>query len=353
MYLVFLSFILSSSSFASSWSQDNNPYKLGSDFKAKLSILPENGQFKDQRLGWPGSHWANYVGGIAHRWSAGNPQNFSYKRLSLAELKKLEPHEINELSPAEKFDIFNGNYNYPTVKNVFSRVSPNENQWHGICHGYAPAALNHPEPASVTLVNPDGISVHFYSSDVAGLMSFYYAHVASSTVTLIGNRCNYNENSRIPRRSQAACEDLNAGAFHMLLGNKLGLKGVGFIADIDRYLEVWNHIAVSYKTAYRDESAPAATSAAGTIKRVQVETIVTYAAAIAPKFEPVLNTEAAEYAQNTYEYFIDLDKNGDIIGGDWISSNRPDFVWTQKKASFLKEWSSLDQIYSPATTLQD
>jgi hypothetical protein len=339
---------ISASAFSASWSSLNNPFKMGADFKSELLQLPNTGTLVDQRLGWPGNHWASYIGGVAHRWSAGNPQNFSYKLLSLSELQKLEPHELNELSPAEKFDIYNGNYNYPTVKNVFSRVSPFESEWHGICHGYAPAALNHPEPASVTLVNPDGLSVHFYSSDVSGLMSFYYANVAQTTATLVGSRCRYYAGSKIPRRSQESCNDMNAGAFHLILANKLGLGGVGFIADIDRYFEVWNHVAVNYQSTILGETVPDVSSASGTVKRVQIASIVTYAAAIAPKFDPVLNTEAAEYAQNTYEYYVDLNSLGQIIGGDWISEGRPDFVWTQRKALFNKEWESLNQIYSPA-----
>lgn len=353
MLLILSLIFVSSFAFSASWNHANSPFNIGSPLKIQFEELPLEGRLKDHRLGWPGNHWANYVGGIAHRWSAANPQNFTYKLLSLSDLKKLEPHEIRELSPAEKFDIFNGNYKYPTVKKVLSRVSPYESEWHGICHGYAPAALNHPEPASVTLVNPDGIPVHFYSSDVAALMSFYYAKVISTPVSLVGSRCNYSADARIRKRYESTCDDINPGSFHLILANKLGVDGVGFIADIDRYAEVWNHIAVDYQTYYRGESAPVVTSAPGTFKRMQVETIVTYAAAIAPKFEPVLNTEAAEYAQNTYEYYLDLDESGQVIGGDWISDARPDFVWTQKKASFTKDWALLNEVYRPAVSMLD
>jgi hypothetical protein len=336
---------------ASEWSSSNNPNKIVSNLNTAFHELPESGVLKDQRLGWPGSHWASYIGGIAHRWSAGNPQDFIYKLLSLAELRSLELHELAELSPAEKYDISNGDYSYPTVKKIFKQYSPRESEWHGICHGYAPAALNHPEPASVTVVNPDGLSIYFYSSDVAGLLSYYYANVATTPVTLIGNRCNYGANSRIPRRHQSNCDDLNAGAFHLVLTNKIGIEGIGFIADIDRYFEVWNHIAINFESRIVNDSPPTKDSAKGTARRVQIESIVTYAAAIAPKFDPVLNTEAAEYAQNTYQYFLDLDQKGNVIGGDWISDKRPDFVWSQNKAEFKNEWSPLNDIYRPASSI--
>lgn len=323
--------------FASGWDANNSPYKLDAKFHAKFRDLPKQGALKDQRMGWPGSHWANYVGGIANRWSAANPQNFKYKMYTRKELEQLGENELDELSPAEKYDIYKGDYNYSTVKKVYQSVSPTENRWHGICHGYAPAALNHPEPGTSYLTNPDGIKVYFYSSDVAALMSYYYAKVFTNSASLIGTRCNYNPENVPPARLDA-CNDLNAGAFHIVVANKLGEQGVGFVSDIDRYFEVWNHVAVGYQT----------TVLGGTNKRIHVKTIVSYAGEIAPKFDPVLNTENAVFFDHTYEYFLELNSDGVIIGGDWISELRPDFVWTQKKADFKGEWTSLNQIYHPA-----
>lgn len=344
-----LSFILfSGSAFASAWNASNNPYVLDRKFKSSLASLPLEGKLSDHRLGWPGNHWASNIGGISHRWSAGTPQNFSYKFLGRAELKKLERSQINELSPAEKFDIFRGDYSYPTVRSIWAQNSPDENPWHGICHGYAPAAVNYPEPARVILTNPDGIEVEFYSSDVAGLLSHYYARVAKSAVTLIGNRCNYADGSAIPRRSEAACSDLNAGAFFIVLANQIGIKGQTFIADIDPFAEVWNHVPVSYTIRLLEELPPVATSAPGTFKRIKVESTVVYAAAIAPKFDPVIGTSMAEYANEYYEFIIELDKAENVIGGEWISKRHPDFAWTQKKAIFKGYWSALDEVYTPA-----
>lgn len=339
--------LLSLHSHASGWDRDNNPYNLSNSFKAKFSDLPLSGKVLDEQTGWPGSHWASYIGGIAHRWSAADPQNFKYKLHTLAELKQLEPNKLAELSPAEKFDIFNGDYSYPTVKKVYRTVSPYQSEWNGICHGYAPAAINHKEPATKELMNPDGILVHFYSSDVAGILAFNYANVATTPVKLIGKRCNYRP-GYVPRRKLDECNDLNAGAFHIVLANKLGLEGVGFVADIDRYVEVWNHVAGSFSTQILNEEAPVNSSAYGTVKRLYVESTVTYAAAIAPRFDPILNTEYAVFINETYNYYLDLDRNGNIVGGDWVSDKRPDFVWTQSQTVFSGDWRSLNVIYSPA-----
>ena len=114
-----------------------------------------------KKILWPGSHWASHLGGIAHRWSAGNPQNFTYKPYSLFELKKLEQRFIDELSPAEKYDILMRRFDYPTVRREWRDNSPNDTSWFGICHGVAPASLNHAEPKNRAVVTRDGIKLNF------------------------------------------------------------------------------------------------------------------------------------------------------------------------------------------------
>jgi hypothetical protein len=329
---------------AKEWDSFNNPYRLSRYFHSQLEALPLKGKLQNPQLGWPGNHWANNLGGIAHRWSAGTPQDFSYKLLSLAELQQMTPYELDELSPAEKFDIFAQNYGYPTVKKIFSELSPNETSWNGICHGYAPAALNHEEPQRVILTNPDGVTLTFYSSDVAGLLSYFYSKEAKSSSTLIGKRC-WVSQSNAGNRNE--CDDLNAGAFHIVLANKLGRENKAFIADIDRYAEVWNHILIDYSSRLLSSDSPQRNSASGTVKRVKVETQVRYAGTIAPKFDSVLGTDNATYVTHHYEYFLELNAQGKIIGGEWISATRPDFIWVQDRAAFKGMWEILKEIYRP------
>jgi len=348
-FLALTFFLLPFLAFSAAWEQSDSPYKLKIDFNKKMDELPIIGLLADKRKGWPASHWASYLGSIAHRWSSSNPQNFQYPLSNLEELKNKEVHELEELSPAEKFDIFAGRYHYPMTKAVLSEVSPYESEWHGICHGVAPASLNHPEPKTVTLTNADGITLTFYSSDVAGLLSYYYAKKASTPVTFIGKRCYNRPGSRRGWRFWSDCNGLNPGSFHLILANTLGNRGETFIADIDRYNEVWNHVAVEYRSYIHGELPSDSKSAKEAIKRIQVETLVKYAAAIAPKFDPVIGTENAEYLENTYEYYLDVNSAGEIVGGEWISEIRPDFIWFQGQANFTNEWSVLKEIYQPIT----
>lgn len=331
-------------SFARSWDSHSNPLLLNKDFSIKFDETLTEGKLSDGRKGWPGNHWSNWLGGAAYRWSAANPQNFKYKLNKLEDLQNLEPHELAELSPTEKFDIFKGDYNYSTTRTELSRVSPNESKWHGICHGYAPASANHSEPQTLILTNADGVEIKFYSSDVAALLSLYYAEFAKTPVQFVGRRCKSSRGVRV--WNKGSCETLNPGSLHVALNNTLG-NGQPLILDIEGGFEVWNFVATSFKTYFLASDAPISTSAPGTARRILVETTVAFAADTPPKFNPVLFTDDAYYVHRLYEYYLDLDANDNIVGGEWISKNGPDFMWLQDKAEFKGSWSALNEVYQP------
>jgi hypothetical protein len=330
-----------------SWDGYNNPYKLDANFEARLDALPAKGDIGAKGLAWPGYYWANNKGGIAQRWSAKNPQNFKYKSPSLYDLKQMPAGKINELSPAEKYDIFVGAYDYPTVKTVWANTRSGASEWTGICHGVAPASLHHPEPKSVTLTNADGITVTFFASDVKALLAYYYAKESDSNVTQVGKRCFVN--GRLPLvRSISACQDVHPASLHIIMANRLGLSKVGFIADMDRYHQVWNHAAVSYESTISGRMALDKNAAESAVSRVKVTTKVKYTGNVDPAMTPMIGSDLAKYDTRTYVYYLELNSRGEIVGGEWISSERPDFLWYKEKDEFKDYWSGLNQIYYPA-----
>ena len=50
-----------------------------------------------------------------------------------------------------------------------------------------------------------------------------------------------------------------------------------------------------------------------------------------------------------YNYRVEINQNGQIIGGDWLTSERPDFLWMQDKPEFANmggiSFSKLGSIY--------
>ena len=351
MRILLLFWLLLSTSVVLAWPRYNNPHNFVNNLVTHFDSLPSSGEIDQNFIAWPGHHWPHNQSGIAHRWSSGDPQNFRYKLLDASELRDLPAHKRAELSPAEKYDIYMGRYDYPTVRREWRDYSPNDTTWFGICHGVAPASLNHPEPLNTTVINRDGVKIDFYSSDVKALLAYQYAKVWRASTKQLGRRCYEGDWDNIPRRRQRDCADVDPAAFHLVFTNLIGLRKQSFIADIDPLFEVWNHVPRSYSYDIYEEYETRENATRGTVRVLWVGAVLNFAAAIAPTTDPVIGTERGYYVDQNYSYLLDLDRHGNIIGGKWLDNRKPDFVWTQNSLNFRGYWNGLNQIYRPRTSL--
>lgn len=327
------------------WDSQNNPYRINPNFESTFKALPLSGDMSSAGLGWPGYFWAKQKAGITQRWQVEQKrrsEHFKYDVSSVYQLKNMTQAQRDLLSPAEKYDIFMGNYSYPTVEKVRNATSPRDNDWSGICHGVSPAGLHHKEPAVKAITNKDGITITFFSSDLKALVAYYYAKVSDSGITQIGKRCFLGK--RMPFRGKG-CNDVNPAALHIIMANRLGITKNGFIADIDRFKQVWNHVAVKFESKVLKYTKAQSGSAPGTYRSVQIESVVHYTGGVEPKKLPILGTENAKWDLKTYKYTLDLDVKGKIIGGSWDSKQRPDFLWVKDKETFE------DNYYGPIQSL--
>jgi hypothetical protein len=333
---------------AASWDSDNSPRLFSDSYEYNLSKLPVSGSVKN--LAWSETYWPSYESGIAHRWNTNNPQDFKYHLYTKAELLKLQKAKnttvIMSLSPAEKFDILNGRYDYPLVHEEWERTHPNDASWEGICHGWAPASMDFSQPNPVTLTNSDGVQVYFGSSDVKGLLSFYVGQFDTGAQTkFIGQRCNSDLDADPTAANNPECLDLDAGAFHVVIANQLGVLSQGFVVDRDRSIQVWNQPVNSFETQVGQVDAPRANATDGAANSVVVSTDMTYSKETYPQWQPHDPYQVTE----SYQYYLDLDSNGNIIGGDMISFDRTDFAWAQTASPFFGYFSKLGDVYTAAT----
>ena len=352
----------------------------GTEMVLNFNQLPTKGNQLDDRYGWSETYWPSNVGGIAYRWSHPTPQPFKYKLNTKSDLQKMSLQEMSQLSPAEMYDIAMGDYNYTLTKKMLGRYTSRDLWWEGICHGWSQAATNYPEPAKVLVTNPDGIKVPFGSSDVKALLAMHEASNFGGAASFAGTRCKINgkvpgegdnrdSNTNPPSDLDAnlpECKDVNAGSFHVVLTNMLGIHGRGFVADIDRYNDVWNQPVTSYVSEVVSEEAVSEFEhSEGVARKVRVKTTMTYGEEL--KFytaelaatgihnfvskEPVTGTIHQEFRSRPYEYYVEIDAAGKVIGGSWITETRPDFLWMfQRSATFKNSpipLGGLGKIYSP------
>ncbi|MEO5666706.1 MAG: hypothetical protein ABIR96_01470, partial [Bdellovibrionota bacterium] len=146
---------------------------------------------------WAGNYFPMMNGGLANRWHL---RKAVEKTLDMAEdgtqlssdavkakIKAMKPEELANLSPAEKMDIYSGNYDFRITKHELKargpqRRSPPED-WEGFCNGMRAAGICQPEPRKPILVkNADGVEVPFDPSDVKGLAgaSYFYTEKYSA-----------------------------------------------------------------------------------------------------------------------------------------------------------------------------
>lgn len=384
--VVLATLALVSTAHAAKWNKSNNPNYFNGVAKQKMVAafheLPLKAELQDHSVGWSETYWPSRLGGIAYRWNHPDPQPFKYQLKTKEELKLMSEAELNQLSPAELYDIAMGDYRYSLTKKVLSTYKPTDLWWEGICDGWSLAAAHYPEPAKTVITNKDGINVPFGSSDVKGLLSMHDAYNAKGLYVRVGDRCKVNGkvkgeelpadgNIGVPSKrdaSKSECEDVNAGAFHIVLASMIGINSQGFIADVDRFNDVWNQPVTSYISEVVGDVAVTPKDLKNGIERkVQLKTVMTFSEELIfynaedaaegylgfVSKEPVTSTPAQTFTSKNYEYVLELNKNGEIIGGEWISETRPDMLWLKAKdpkfnsSKFPLE--GLNVIYKPVS----
>lgn len=375
---------VTSTGFAARFSGNNDPRMFNpvaaSPMNLEFSALPLDGKLQDSTLGWSETYWPSNKGGIAYRWNAKNPQPFKEKLLTREEVKKATQEQLSELSPAELYDIAMGDYSYSLTKKVLKSNSPKDLWWEGICHGWAQAASNYSEPEKVVVTNKDGVKVPFGSSDVKGLLSLHDAWNSKGFFVRVGDRCavrgkvpgeESEQDGPISAPSERdanspKCSDVNAGAFHVVISNMIGINSQGFVADVDRYNDVWNQPVTEYSSeVLGSERVTPEESRSGIASKLRVKTKMTYGEELSfwspeeeaageiafVSKEPVTNTIHQAYRSKNYEYVLELDASGKIVGGTWISETRPDMLWTKKRDAAFRNGkfplAGLNQIYKP------
>jgi hypothetical protein len=329
------------------WDQINDPMRLGSGYEYRLQFLPTGGNAAVTP--WTDTYWPSNQGGISSRWVA-NQSGFSYQFLTRDQVLSLTPAQLASLSPAEKYDILNGRYDFPLTVSERQRTNPNVPGWHGLCHGWAPAAVNYYEPKSVVVRSAEGLEIPFGASDVKALLTYYQGQAARTQQYVLGARCDID----LRRNPQAAllpqCRDVNAGAFHVIVSNFLGRSKRAFLADVTRDEQVWNQPVHAYATQVQGYRAPSRGAAFGSVQEAVVTTTIYYTSEVAPQWQALTGTAGHRNDSKTYTYTVELNGFGQVIGGQWLTEERPDFLWLQPAETFSGYFANLATVYNAAVT---
>lgn len=311
---------------------------------------------------WSGSYWPHYQGLLGARYQDVNYLSLMMREVQYKEYKDLvdknplySVRDSSKLSPAEKYDLLVGDplmsltkYSWEIGKKAL--VGSKVPTWRGLCDGWASASQMMPRPVNpVTVMTPNGSPLTFTHDDIKALGSLLYARNQGPTIFL-GKRC------RSPLLFVSdACQETNPGAFHKALANRVGQMKKTFIADISPGSEVWNYPVKSYQFTYynvfTDQESPNYLEVMESFDKkkgfkgvssrhkdtkyiVGVVAKVNYTDMRPADLAGADNLRLDKTLEKVYEYDLELDFNGKILGGYSYSKNLPDFVWAPNDVTY-------------------
>jgi hypothetical protein len=340
------------------WSQQDSPFIFTSRLETRFDALPLAGEAT--KVPWAGSYWPTAEDNINYQWdgAASDSPAKKYERAfggSNVEDAVSRHHGIDSATSqksctaSSECDSSMGEICATRRGRSTGRCIPT---WWGICHAWTPAAILLPEPKKPVVRN----GVTFEVQDLKGLASLVYN---SSRSKFVSTRCNLNSSGSAnlikldeygrPTDANRACRDTNAGTYHILLANYLGLMRQAFAEDRTNDYQVWNQPLRGYKVlSSREVSFDEANRLVGVTAATDGATLATYRFnRDAKRFIEIkatvqyISESSAEdgHTGNTidrytrtdrYQYVLELDSAGKILGGEWIGSSKrdhPDFLW--------------------------
>jgi hypothetical protein len=303
---------------------------------------------------WSDSYWPVYAGGLASRY---NDKEYTPSHEFNLNREYLQANqgkgELSTFSPAEKYDLLMGDEEFTLTNSILKEGSFYQERtgkvetWMGICHGWAAASFMVTRPSRIVwAVSPKGVRIPFYPADIKALASLLWATSAFS-VKHIGGRCEEPEDLESTDSRHRDCLDTNAGTWHLAVVNQVGVAKRALIFDTSAKREVWNQPLISYRYSYidpvtgevisdlehalrrLDETDPKFSQRAkGTSHLLTINMVVTFAIERGPEAVETDGPDRDLRGQAAYEYELELNAAGDIIGGEWVNDLHPDFVWT-------------------------
>lgn len=353
--------------FAKGWNKLNSPEnmsKIGTkQYKMNYSFNRQSKDVKislpDELLPWSDGYWATVDGGIAYQYIDGNvagdgdPKKLPTKKEIF---KMAKANKLKNASPATKLDVLNRDYKLTLTKSELKRTEElrknrEGNEWEGLCHGWAPGALNYPkQPNCVTLTNGDGVEIAFNRSDITALITYYQGEICPSDDNcMIGERCDNDKDTKAESYT-----DVNPASMHIVLTSLLSQKQ-GVVVDRTIDSQVWNQPVFAYNFSILEDSVATIRpdSAKGTVREVKVKGEIYWINEAGPQENPISSSDYKKYIKKTTVYYtLELDQNDTIVGGYWdkkSAKEHPDFLWMQEKGDLSKAkgmWKNLGKLYN-------
>lgn len=340
--------------------------KIQGQYKHSIEELPVDKKLKIT----PWSNvWSDNTGGIAKRFNLSQlPQN--YEIVSEAEFYSLSDTRASSLSPAEKFDILNGDFNYPTLKAEIERTGVRRlNQkdkeyqpgysipnWLSLDKYIAAASIVYGPFENLDVISSavNNIKIKFSDDELLGLLglqmlySNFEREVVSSACPTksvrvrnaffsqshrkgMANLNNFYEGLNSINSKAGCVSAINPGAFHLAITNEIGLESNPLIFEkLDNRFSL-EGVAYGYKV-----------EKINVIDGVEISLYLD------------MYNDVKKYHTKLYKYRLVLDSKSRVLGGVWLSDDYPQLIW---KPSVTNEiggyYSTLNKLLKKTNKSKD
>jgi hypothetical protein len=331
------------------WSSADDPSIFARRLERNIERLPRQGSAA--QLPWAGSYWPTHIDSVNYRWDGPDSLSPSMKYEKAFGGSRVEDQVSRyfgvDSQSSAKACTEDRECDQSLIEVCGKRTGASSGRcvptWFGICDAWASASLLFPEPQREVTVN----GVTFKVNDIKALVTLVSTKTAGRLISL---RCNANDMAggisydAHGRATTSECRDSNPGTFHIILTNYLGLQRKSVVQDRTFDYQVWNHPIRSYKVVEgRVVSAQEANRLVGgnggprylfnndARMFVYVKNDVSYILESTPTTDGHLESSIDSFTGHTvYEYVLELNRKGSIIGGEWVGSSKrehPDFLW--------------------------
>lgn len=213
--------------------------------------------------------------------------------------------------------------------------------WAGHCEGSALAVQWFKPIHPVTYPTQGGQLITIYPHEIRGLLAYWLKgyRAGETGFKISGNRVDPGVSSRVQggRPVEKTVRDVNPGLFMIALGNFIGSAKESLTADISPTEEVLNFPIVGYEVL---EQRILSGAEVNDIRRFNPKAVnfattklkVTYV----DNHRVIVPTERTPKTfDKTYEFVLELDHDGKIVGGEWMGASQkdhPDFIFQDGKS---------------------
>ncbi len=336
-----------------------NLLKLENDKKLKASLAEQP---------WSDTYWPDTQGSLTMAPKGSFSDAYDARKELRDNLSALDTEGFDSFSPAEKYDILLGNFDFQYSNSVREMLKEMKRRdmirgWSGVCHGWSPASLREHQPHHTVKVKlADGKYMNIYPYDIKGLLTFGWGKSNAQYSSIVeGWQCwghlDTDPRGRATRDmfkpnemgGDSGCtdEDLTAQFFHLAMVNSIGYQNRGFVSDMAFEKSVWNHPVYSYELRLYNatksrwvetvkeavssvaSSGPLPPALVGRIspeatKYVGIDVFIRYGVESGPTLGEHQNGSENVLVNGRFRYWLELDDKYNVVGAEWEASSSGD-----------------------------